>query len=64
MDALQLDVLRLVERAAERGDSPEQAFAAIRAAARRAAGLPEESTPPLPLPPEWPVPRLTEPWFC
>jgi radical SAM superfamily enzyme YgiQ (UPF0313 family) len=63
MDALQRDVMAIVERATREGDDAEGTFLRIRAAAYRAAARP---TPPAPT---WTVPRprpprLTEPWFC
>jgi radical SAM superfamily enzyme YgiQ (UPF0313 family) len=64
MDALQREVMAIVEGATARGDAPDAMFSAIRVAARRAAGLDSGAAVPMAPPPEWDVPRLTEPWFC
>jgi radical SAM superfamily enzyme YgiQ (UPF0313 family) len=63
MDALQREVMVLVERATKDGADAEATFVRIRAAAYRSAARPVPParawTVPRPRPP-----RLTEPWFC
>jgi hypothetical protein len=62
MDALQREVMALVEAATAAATPTEETLSAIRAAASRVAGrpfLPRAFAPPTAL-----VPRLTEPWFC
>jgi hypothetical protein len=56
MDALQIELAALVERAAEHRQAPAETFAAI---ARR-VGVPTRAHAPRLSPP----PRLSEPWFC
>jgi radical SAM superfamily enzyme YgiQ (UPF0313 family) len=62
MDALQREVMALVEAASTARAPAEQTFAAIREAACRAAGRPFMPHPAASAPTS--VPRLTEPWFC
>jgi radical SAM superfamily enzyme YgiQ (UPF0313 family) len=63
MDALQREVMAIVERATQEGADAESTFLGIRGAAYQAAGRP---APPAPAwtPPRARPPRLTEPWFC
>jgi radical SAM superfamily enzyme YgiQ (UPF0313 family) len=64
MEDLQREVATLVADAARRGEDAPDTFARIRAAADRAAGVPERPAG-LPLAPgRRRPPRLTEPWFC
>jgi len=66
MDALQRDVMAIVERATREGLDATSTFRGIGAAACRAAGRSAPPAPtwtvPRPRPPR--PPRLTEPWFC
>ena len=63
VDALQREVARIAEAAAERDEPPEATFAAIKAAAWSAAG--EAAPPPRPSSRiRCRPPRLTESWFC
>jgi hypothetical protein len=63
MDALQREVMAIVERGTRDGADGDSVFLEIRTAAYRAAGRssPRVLKGPVPRPRS---PRLTEPWFC
>ena len=63
VDALQREVARIAEAAAERDESPESTFAAIKAAAWSVAGAAAPPPKPSSRVRRRP-PRLTESWFC
>jgi radical SAM superfamily enzyme YgiQ (UPF0313 family) len=65
MDALQAEVARIVEAAAEAHADDAGTFGRVRAVADAMAGAPARSLPPGRARPERArPPRLTEPWFC